>query len=355
MPSHNAKDPPETDLRDLPPHAPELRWDPLSSTAVFLAPQRGLRPIELGEAAATSPTSPHQTRCPFCRGHERLAPPSVLSLPDEASWRARVVPNRYPIVEAPPTPPTLAPHDQPSVAHTAPRPAVGLHEVLIESPDHHTRVESIPAATWATAWQASRQRLESFAAHPRLRFGMLFKNAGPQAGASLAHVHSQLVGLDFLPTVIEHKLSRLREDLTLHERVLDDARREQRIWGEAGGLVAFVPAAPRQPFESCIMSEAGEPFFHMASSESVAAIASLTQRYAEQLSGLTPTADYNWWLHQAPFAAEIPAGWHWHLEIMPRLTQLAGFELATGCHITTMPPTIAARLLREGNATGLGD
>ena len=355
MPSHHAQNPPETRPSDLRPHAPELRLDPLSNTAVFLAPQRGLRPIELREAAPTSPTSLPQATCPFCRGHETLAPPSVLSLPDEASWTARVVPNRYPIVDAPSPLHATPPHDRPAAPRTAIRPAVGLHEVLIESPDHHTRVESIPAATWVTAWQASRQRLESFAAHPWLRFGMLFKNSGPQAGASLAHVHSQLVGLDFLPTVLEHKLSRLRQDPALHERVLDDARREQRIWGEAGGLVAFVPAAARQPFESCIMPGAPEPFFHLASAETVTAIASLTHHYVRQLTALTASADYNWWLHQAPFHADRPAGWHWHLEIMPRLTQLAGFELGTGCHITTMPPTIAARLLCEGRATGLGE
>lgn len=355
MPPHDASDDPHAAHRSLasPPPQPELLSDPLSQATVFLAPQRGLRPIELGEAGP-SPDAKQPIGCPFCRGHETLAPPSVLALPSEGAWQARVVPNRYPIV-AEPAAGAVRSRPEERAVRAANRPAVGMHEVLIESPEHQTRVEAIPAATWATAWHASRQRLEAFAAHPQLRWGMVFKNAGPRAGASLAHVHSQLVGLDFVPAVVEHKLAGVRQDAGLHERVLADARREQRVWGEVAGLVAFVPAAARQPFESCIMPQAAAPFFHTASDDSIAAIASLTRLFAERLSSLTSSSDYNWWLHQAAFHMQPPQGWHWHLEIMPRLTQLAGFELGTGCHITTMPPATAAALLRDGGATAVGD
>ena len=354
MPTHDASDDPHAADRSFPsPPPPQLLCDPLSQATVFLAPQRGLRPIELGDAGS-SPDARQPMGCPFCRGHETLAPPSVLALPSEGVWQARVVPNRYPIVaERLGVAVQSAPEEL--AARAANRPAVGMHEVLIESPEHHTRVEAIPAATWGTAWCASRQRLEAFAACPQLRWGMVFKNAGPRAGASLAHAHSQLVGLDFVPAVVEHKLALVRKDAGLHERVLAEAHREQRVWGEVGGLVAFVPAAARQPFESCIMPQAADPFFHTASNDSIAAIASLTRLYAQRLSSLTSSSDYNWWLHQASFHPHPPRGWHWHLEIMPRLTQLAGFELGTGCHITTMPPATAAALLRDGESTVIGN
>lgn len=325
---------------------PELRRDPLSHTAVFLAPRRGERPIELGDQ---QPTNPPHANCPFCRGHERLAPPDVLRLPPGPAWEARVVPNRYPLVNPlsrHPGCPTAA--ADPSALLTA-RPAVGVHEVLIESPQHTTRVEDVDRATWQLAWQAASQRLSSLAAQPQLQWAMLFKNAGPQAGASLAHVHSQIVGLDFVPPVIQRKTSILATQPTLHEQVLAEAATEGRIWAEVADVVAFVPAAARQPFESCIMPRAAEPHFHTTPPASLAAIAELTHRYARQLSVLTASADYNWWLHQAAFTEEPPChGWHWHLEIMPRLTQLAGFELGSGCHITTMSPEQAAALLRGG-------
>ena len=315
---------------------PLLCVDPLSGTSVFLAPRRGERPIELDGSGDTSSPAEQHAGCPFCRGHESLAPPDVLRLPAGASWQARVVPNRYPIVTRPSSGPAAA----------APmRPACGIHEVLIESPFHDTRVEQVAPETWATAWQTAWQRLGMLADTPHVCWAMLFKNAGARAGASLAHVHSQLVGLDFVPPIIAAKTARLHEEPSLHDRVIAEADREGRLWAEAGGLVAFVPAAARQPFETCIMPREAEPHLHATPAAAVAALASLTQRYAARLAELTDHADYNWWLHQPGFHAPLPPGWHWHLEILPRVTQLAGFELGSGCHITTMPPSQAAALL----------
>lgn len=340
------------DAPQPPPHqadhtglAPLLCRDPLSATTVFLAPARGGRPIEFADGDRSAEEQPVHVSCPFCRGHENLAPPSVVSLPPGGRWQARIVPNRYPIVGDSRTA-AVAGEAQPPGAPLR-RAAVGVHDVLIESPEHDTRVEAIDAKTWGIAWQAAHQRLTALAKHPPLRWAMLFKNAGPKAGASLAHVHSQIVGLDFVPPMIQHKGAMLREQPGLHERVLADAEREGRIWAEDKGLVAFVPSAARQPFETCIMPRSPEPRFHLAPAASVAAIARLTQRYARRLAELASGGNYNWWLHQAPFDDhDATAGWHWHLEIMPRLTQLAGFELGTGCHITTMPPHEAAKLLQ---------
>jgi len=333
-----AKTPATADLE----REPWICLDPLSQMSVFLAPQRGDRPIDIDESAPASQPARQQADCPFCSGNETLTPPDLIRLPENAEWQARVVPNRFPIVRT-----TVdAPAASRATNVKATRPAYGIHEVLIESPHHDTRVEHVIPETWATAWRAAWQRLAAFAAHPQLRWAMLFKNAGPRAGASLPHVHSQLVGLDFVPGVIDAKTALLHQEPQLHDRVIADARREGRIWAEAGGVVAFVPSAARQPFESCIMPCTAEPHFHNTPVESVAAVASLTQRYAQRLSELAAQADYNWWLHQPAFHDnESLSGWHWHLEIMPRLTQLAGFELGSGCHISTMPATEAAALL----------
>ncbi len=343
---HTPPDDVLTAASSLPPAAdrdPLLCRDPLSPTTVFLAPRRNERPIELADPRDAATAHEPDRACPFCRGNEQLAPPDVLRLPAGDSWHARVVPNRYPIVSEPDGA-ALGTLGKGAALPT--RPARGIHEVLIESPQHDTRVEQIAPQTWGTAWQAAWQRLATLARIPQLRWAMLFKNAGPQAGASLAHVHSQLVGLEFLPQVIEEKTARLHDEPPLHSRVIADAEDDGRLWAEEGGLVAFVPVAARQPFETCIMPRAAEPHFHSTPLESVAAIASLTHRYAQRLSELTDGADYNWWLHQAGFhEGRLAAGWHWHLEIMPRLTQLAGFELGSGCHICTMPPPHAATLL----------
>ena len=119
--------------------------------------------------------------------------------------------------------------------------------------------------------------------------------------------------------------------------------------------MAVVPPAPRQPFETWILPRSAELYFHATTSDRVAALAALTQSLIGRLDRLLPQADYNWWLHQPPsvhavttsLGAPVPARWHWHLEIMPRLNGLAGFELGAGCHITTATPQDSARRLRE--------
>ena len=146
---------------------PQLRRDPLTATAVFLAPARGARPIEFADTAASGSTDDQQVACPFCRGHENLAPPSVLSLPEGGDWQARIVPNRYPIVgDSRTAVVTGEAMHSPLSGHPQPRPAVGVHEVLIESPEHDTRVEAIASTTWAIAWQAAHRRLQSLADQP---------------------------------------------------------------------------------------------------------------------------------------------------------------------------------------------
>jgi UDPglucose--hexose-1-phosphate uridylyltransferase len=114
--------------------------------------------------------------------------------------------------------------------------------------------------------------------------------------------------------------------------------------------VAVVPHAIRQPFETWILPRTPEPWFHATSPGRVAALAELTRDLISRLDRLAPTADYNWWLHQAPFPSHgrPAANWHWHLEILPRLSDFAGFELATGCHVSVATPQESARLLREG-------
>jgi UDPglucose--hexose-1-phosphate uridylyltransferase len=116
--------------------------------------------------------------------------------------------------------------------------------------------------------------------------------------------------------------------------------------------VALVPPAPRQPYETWIVSEQPEPHLHAAAAEQGAALADLTRDFVGRLERLAPGSHFNWWLHQAPFArsaadARTSAGWHWHLEILPRLSEFAGFELGTGCHITTVSAEDSAQRLRD--------
>jgi UDPglucose--hexose-1-phosphate uridylyltransferase len=348
---------------------PQVHHDAVAARTVFVAPHRADRPGDadlagarlVGNRAATAPPAGRAAGgrdwCPFCVGNESRTPPAVLRAPrDEAlPWLARIVPNLYPFTVDAGQAAALPAASQPRqpVTSASCRPAHGVHDVVIEAAAHESSVLAVPPAAWREVWELVRRRLEDLAGRADLAWAMVFKNSGPRAGASLAHLHSQLVALDFTPPVIAAELAAATTMTTAFARLLNEARAGGRVVAERGGLVAMVPPAPRQPFETWILPHTPQTFFHDAPAADVAALADLTQWFVARLGRLAPEADYNWWLHQPPFRvrsgqpAPATTGWHWHLEILPRLAQFAGFELGTGCHVTTVTPEDSARMLRD--------
>ncbi|MEI6239501.1 MAG: DUF4921 family protein [Planctomycetia bacterium] len=321
--------------------APQRHHEPLALRTVFVAPQRAERPVLTGGGGIAAD-------CPFCTGHESRTPPTVMQCPADVKrpWHVRLVPNQFPVVTD--AAPTTAPRDLAGLR----QPAHGVHEVLVESPTHERSILAIDADRWRDAWELCRGRLAMLAERPDLAWAFVFKNSGPAAGASLEHVHSQLVALDFLPPLVAGKIAIAGCAGDPFGALIRQAEAEDRIVAEQGDLVALVPHAPRQPFETVILPRTACRHYHAADADAVTALAALTQRIIARLTRIAPQANYNWWLHQAPFAsvgASAPGieHWHWHLEILPRLSEFAGFELATGCHITTMSPVESARRLRE--------
>jgi UDPglucose--hexose-1-phosphate uridylyltransferase len=329
------------DLQPPPPpdaaRGPRLHHDALASRHVFVAPQRGERPDDADLAAAGGGPG---AWCPFCVGNESRTPPDILRTPADPAlpWRARIVANGYPVVM----------HHADAAVHAAERPAHGVHDVVIESAAHERSILDLDPAAWRDVWMMCQRRLADLAARDDLAWATVFKNSGPRAGASLEHLHSQLVALDFVPPAVAAELAAAQAATDPFGRLIAAARAAGRVVAETGGVVALVPPAPRQPFETWLVPVTAAAFFHAAPAEHVAAVADLTRWFVERLDRLAPGADYNWWLHQAPQRpADVPPAWHWHLEILPRLSPLAGFELGTGCHITTLAAGEAARRLRE--------
>jgi len=230
-----------------------------------------------------------------------------------------------------------------------------VHEVVIESPAHVRSILAIDPDGWQEVWELCRERLAMLSNQSGLAWATVFKNSGGRAGASLEHVHSQLVALDFVPPAMLAELAAAGRTVDPFGDLLRLAAAEDRIVEQAGDLVALVPPAPRQPFETWILPRSAETYFHATRPDRLAALAALTQSLIGRLDRLLPEANYNWWLHQPPYAhavtthlgTPVPARWHWHLEIMPRINGLAGFELGAGCHITTATPQDSARRLRE--------
>ncbi len=324
----------QPDRRDVPPR---MVHDPLTGRPVFVAPQRGGKPDDRALRPPVGGADDPLGWCPFCAGNESATPPDHARVPVDASlpWRARIVPNAFPIVVEPG-----------GRAHAA----AGIHDVVIESPRHDRSILDVAPEAWRDVWMVCQARLAAISAREGIAWATVFKNSGPGAGASLEHVHSQIVGLDIVPPAIRAELEAVRQDHALFARLIASARAGGRVIAERGGLVALVPPAPRQPYETWIVAETAGPHFHGAASEAVHAVADLTRDLAGRLDRVSPGCHYNWWLHQAPFRlADDDAaarGWHWHVEVLPRLSEFAGFEIGTGCHITTISAEESAHRLR---------
>jgi UDPglucose--hexose-1-phosphate uridylyltransferase len=347
---------------------PELRTDWLTGRVVLVAEDRARRPNEFGGNAAAVGTG----ACPFCAGNEYLTPPAVYERLDAAGrWQVRAVPNKFPAV-------TIAEGSRTALADSshgwgdssAARPACGAHEVIIESARHVDRMSLLSLDELRGVLAAYAARLRHWRDDGRFCYGLVFKNEGPRAGASLAHVHSQLIALPDLPPLVAREIERVQQDFDRHQicptcRLVEQERKANvRVVLERDGFIAFCPFASLQPMETWLLPIAHEPAFEEVADDSFGRLAGVLHALLESLEATLPMTNFNLLLRTAPWHTDGSAaragrslartvnGQHWRLELLPRVTSLAGLELAAGVHINPLPPEAAASRLR-GRATNL--
>jgi UDPglucose--hexose-1-phosphate uridylyltransferase len=361
----------------------ELRTDWLIGRSVVIAENRAGRPNEFGNvsiggleepSAATAGSiksrqaadvgSPTSFECPFCRGQAHRTPPPVFELPDQrGEWQTRVVPNMYPAVMpfADASTGLIAPRAAGSLSQFA-APAIGVHEVIIESPAHLDRMSALSPPQLRVVLETYMTRLRDWRADGRFDYGLIFKNLGARAGASLSHLHSQFVALPSLPPVVDAELSRAaqhhRQNGTCPYCRLIEQEREagQRMILEGGEFVAFCPFASLQPYEVWLMPTRHVPFFDDEHPDRLDRLAACCFDVIRRVELAVPEAAYNMLLRSAwgagPLLNQHGQGdigdWrHWRIEILPRATALAGFELASGMFINPLAPERAASKLRS--------
>jgi UDPglucose--hexose-1-phosphate uridylyltransferase len=335
---------------------PELRTDWLTGRTVLIAENRANRPNDFsGEAAsatgqvATTKTLPS---CPFCAGNESRTPASVYEkLNDNGRWQVRVVANMFAAVE------TVAPLDIPAMAISPAgsqrvTTAAGAHEVIIECPTHIDRLSELSVDKLLYVLQAYAARLAHWLGNGQLRYGLVFKNQGPRAGASIAHLHSQLIGLPFVPGIVEAEQRRAAESYSHQglcpycQVITKEQAANERIVLVHEGFIAFCPFASWQPGEVWLMPTAHEPSFESASSGELERLADVLHALVSRLESFIPGAAYNLILRTSPWTDGNDAWSHWRIELLPRVNAFAGLELATGIHINHLAPERAARQLR---------
>ncbi len=329
---------------------PELRKDPIIGRWVIISTERAKRPSDF--KLEPEPTG-NSNNCPFCEGHEMSTPPEILAYrndhsgPNGPGWRIRVVPNKFPALRIEGS---LERHGEGMFDNMT---GVGAHEVMIETPKHFENLTQLPEQAVEELIWTYHDRLIDLKKDPRLRYVMIFKNKGLAAGASLEHTHSQLIALPVVPKRVSEELVGSREYYSFKERCIfcDIIRQELkdglRVVLENPGFVAIEPYAPRAPFETWILPKVHNPRFENAQKQEYEQLAKILQQTLKKIEAALGNPPYNYMIHTTPFHHEESPYYHWHLEIMPKLTKFAGFEWGTGFYINPTPPEQAAEFLRE--------
>jgi UDPglucose--hexose-1-phosphate uridylyltransferase len=332
--------------RDNPP---ELRKDPISGRWVIIATNRAKRPNDF-EAA---PETAGGRYCPFCEGNEDATPGEILAYrhpgttPNRGGWRVRVVPNKFPALRI-----EGDLNKRGDGIYDLMR-GVGAHEVIIESPRHFSSTADLSDRELEEVLWVYRDRLVDLKRDPRLVYGMIFKNVGAAAGASLEHTHSQLIVTPIVPINVWEEMTGALEFFNYRGRcvycdmVQQELTTEMRIVLDTPGFLAFCPFASRFPFETWIVPKSHGSHFENIQKHLVEELARVLRQTVAKIEVALDRPSYHYIIHNSPFdTGELPH-YHWHIEVIPRLTKPAGFEWGSGFYINPVSPEEAAAFLRE--------
>lgn len=338
----------------------ELRKDPIVDRWVIVAAERGRRPHEF---EAPPEETPPGAACPLCEDSERMTPPEIWAIrpegsaPDSPGWQLRVVPNKFPALRV------EGEMNRRGLGIFDLMDGVGAHEVIVETPEHDWHMADGPDATVERVLRAYQARLTDLYRDQRLRYCVIFRNHGLDAGASLSHPHSQIIAIPVVPRRVKSKLAAAREYHERKERcifcdiIAQELALRDRIVLESEQFVAIAPFASRFPFELLVLPRQHSHDFAAITDAGRMALASMLRRCLRALRPALGHLSYNYVLNVAPNPVPRPGkpdywttlhlDYHWHLEILPRVTRLAGFEWGTGFYVNPVAPEEAAGFLRD--------
>jgi UDPglucose--hexose-1-phosphate uridylyltransferase len=328
---------------------PELRKDPVTGRWVIISTDRQKRPndFRLEKSASAG-----RERCPFCPGHEAMTPPEILSYRQNGGaanapgWELRVVPNKYPALQVEGT------IDREGEGIFDRMNGIGAHEVIIETPDHDRSLALMSEPEIERVLWAFRERMLDLKQDHRLRHILVFKNHGAAAGATLEHPHSQLIALPIVPDFVREELEGARQHYRLKERcvycdiIQQEVRDGRRVIQENADIIALAPFAPRFAFETWLLPKRHGARYETAARHEYESLARLLKAVLQRLDRALESPPFNLIVHTSPFSEEVAELYHWHIEILPKLTRVAGFEWGTGFYINPTPPEEAAKVLR---------
>ncbi|HTY44663.1 MAG TPA: DUF4931 domain-containing protein [Patescibacteria group bacterium] len=337
---------------------PELRKDPIIGRWVIIATERSKRPDQFSSQAHEEST---EQSSPFLEGHESQTPPEIYAIrpknsqPNTPGWELRVVPSIAPFLRV------EGDLDRHGKGLYDVMNAIGAHEIVIETNKPVANMADLPEEQISKVITCYIDRMIDLERDHRFKYVLVFKNYGWAAGAGkIRHARSQLIATPVNPKRVKEELVGARKYYDYHDRcvfcdmIQQELESQERVIIDIDGFVAITPFAARFPFEIWILPKDHSCDFVHMDMEKRKHFAAILKKVLMKLKKGLNDPPYNYIIHTAPFRRpkagywkSVDADYHWHVEIMPRLTRVAGFEWGTGFYICPLAPEDAAKFLRE--------
>lgn len=333
----------------------ELRRDPIVGRWVIINNDDPVKPQDYDFEAVQLSSGKDICNCPFCYGNEHFTPIEIFAVrtnntaSNSIGWQVRVVPNKFPALQI------EGDLEKRGFGLFDVSNGIGAHEVIIETPYHFKDFSDLTQEEIVNIIHAYAMRCLDLERDKRLKYMMIFKNYGAAAGASIEHPHTQLIALPMTPKNVKEELIGAQKYYHFHERCIfcDMIRQElhekDRIVLETKNFIAFCPYASRFPFETWILPKKHASFFCQTALADMPEIAYLLKELITKMKKVFGNPAYNFMIHTSPSNGDntVFDSYHWHIEFMPKLTRVAGFEWGTGFYVTGTSPEMAASILKE--------
>jgi len=328
----------------------QIRLDPTTEEWVIIASERSRRPNDFVRPKAKTDLPSFSPSCPFCPGNEENTPDEVLSHRDQhtGNWRMRVFANKFPTLTSGGSTERRREND-----FFLSMDGVGAHEVIVETPEHNKPLALMEDSGVEDVLRAYQERYTALSRLPLAKLIIIFKNQGPSAGTSLEHPHSQLIATPVIPGHIrmKYEVAVRHYDNTsrcLYPDLLDhELKTGKRVVMETERFGVFHPFASHQPFETWVVPKTHQASFGNALAEDLKNLAHVLRTILLKLYLGLNNPDFNYVIDTAPVGDENKNYYLWHLRIIPRLTEVAGFEIGSGININTALPEETAQFMRE--------
>lgn len=308
----------------------EIRKDSLIERYVIIASERMKRP----ESYSKTVKKPTEKVCFFCPSNEHMTPPEIDRISAGDEWIVRCFPNKFPVTYI---------LNGKGTKNSQSMPAHGKHEIIVESPGHDTLLHQLSLDHLMKVFDMYQRRIDAIEKIKGVKYVSLFKNQGKNAGASLYHSHTQLIGIPLIPKLIAEEIESSNGKCKICKIGEDEMKTKRKIYAD-DNTIAYTPYASRFPFEVWIQPRRHVSRLNDMTEQELRSFVSILKNVLGRLNDLQHGSPYNFYIHHSPKGGDL----HFHLELCPKFSIIAGFELSSCMYINTMPPENAAKYYQGG-------